>query len=494
MKKLCSLFLLCTAVIFASCSKDDPTPGLTDVAFNNLAVDGGEEATTLVLKLTFDKAIEGLSTEDITLEAGATGAVKGILTDKGDGVYELSVSGITTEGEVIVSVAKTGYKITPASKGVVVQYVKPLHNVTFNSLTAAAGEGKITVLTLTFSEEIKDLTMEDIRFEAGETGAVKEALTAKGGGLYELTLNGVTTGGEVKISVSKAGYEITPDLKTVTVSPNGPAGIAFSDLTANGASLTFTTTKLTLTFDEAVTGLTAEDITLSEGITKGMVTDKGYGVYELTVSGVKAEGSVTVTVSKTGYMFTPASRDVAVFHKPAGNIVGNYFYSDGTHSGDKDPEKTVVGIVFWQDPNDPEHGKIVSLIEKEETAWSTEIVVLGADSDTDGVANTNLVKNVSGYETKYPVVAWCAALTDGGREWYIPAYDELEALYEAWRADSDAFDAILTGGGGVVMTQGEPWSSTERGSDGMDCIRFSCGTNMGIYKGYKKPARAIAAF
>lgn len=87
-----------------------------------MTANGSATETTTVLTLTFDKAIEGLAAADIALTAGETGAIKGALTAKTNGVYELAVSGITKGGEVTVAVAKTNYTITPAYKTVTVNY------------------------------------------------------------------------------------------------------------------------------------------------------------------------------------------------------------------------------------------------------------------------------------------------------------------------------------------------------------------------------------
>lgn len=116
MKKIFSLMLLCAAVVFSSCNnEDDP---LIPVAFSNLTANGSPTEMTTALTLTFSQAIPELSADDITLVAGETGATKGTLTDKGDGVYELAVNDVEQIGVVTVEVAKEGYMITPASKRV----------------------------------------------------------------------------------------------------------------------------------------------------------------------------------------------------------------------------------------------------------------------------------------------------------------------------------------------------------------------------------------
>jgi hypothetical protein len=90
--------------------------------------------------------------------------------------------------------------------------------------------------------------------------------------------------------------------------------VTFDTLTADG-SATVTTTKLTLTFSAAITGLTETDITItpgSTGTTRGTLTSIGPGAYELTVSGITAGGQITVGVFKPGYAINPASKPVTV--------------------------------------------------------------------------------------------------------------------------------------------------------------------------------------
>lgn len=120
-KKLFSILLLCVVVMLASCKKDTPT-GLVTTAFSTLTANGSATETTTALTLTFDKAIEGLAAADITLAVGETGAIKGALTAKTNGVYELVVNDIVKGGDITVAVAKAGYTITPASKTVTVNY------------------------------------------------------------------------------------------------------------------------------------------------------------------------------------------------------------------------------------------------------------------------------------------------------------------------------------------------------------------------------------
>jgi len=87
--------------------------------------------------------------------------------------------------------------------------------------------------------------------------------------------------------------------------------IEFSALTANG-DVNTTTTELTITFDQAVPGLTAADFTVT-GATRGTLSGTG-PVYTLTISDITVEHgqTVNVAVAKDGFTFAPANRDVVV--------------------------------------------------------------------------------------------------------------------------------------------------------------------------------------
>ncbi|MDR0316567.1 MAG: endo-1,4-beta-xylanase [Treponema sp.] len=94
-------------------------------------------------------------------------------------------------------------------------------------------------------------------------------------------------------------------------------GIArtFKSLTQNGSAKT-ATTKLTLTFDDDITGLAASDITLTAGTTganKGALTRTTKGVYDLALSGITNSGSVTVLAEKSGYTITGGPKTVSIF-------------------------------------------------------------------------------------------------------------------------------------------------------------------------------------
>jgi len=124
----------------------------------------------------------------------------------------------------------------------------------------------------------------------------------------------LTRGGPAVYADGAVVPEVAADLTLYAVW--NLTNITFVSLTANGAANTVTTTELTLTFSDAVPGLSITDITVI-GATKGALSGSG-PVYTLTVSDIAAEGDVvTVSVaSPEGYTITPAQLSTVV-HKEA---------------------------------------------------------------------------------------------------------------------------------------------------------------------------------
>lgn len=142
-------------------------------------------------------------------------------------------------------------------------------------------------------------------------------------------------------------------------------------------------------------------------------------VAELTVS--VANRSKTITVYQSRY------------------AIGDTYSVDGV--------KGTVGILTGQN-----HGKIYKY-KHEYYAWSTEEVLTGANSATDGEYNMNVILQIPGYETLYPAFK---AITDmnvnGITGWYLPAIGELQELGNNGIQIPDSYNAYI-------------WSSTEYSSN-----------------------------
>ncbi len=191
--------------------------------------------------------------------------------------------------------------------------------------------------------------------------------------------------------------------------------------------------------------------------------------------------SVTSLPSTT----TPARR-------PGTWQVGDYYNVNGKE-----------GVVFWVDETG-KHGKIVSMTESgSKLDWSSDKYerkrLIGADSETDGAKNMVVVKQILGWESKYPAFKWCADLGEG---WYLPAKEELK-LFTLDTAVHDKVNRTLAQHGGKRLAEKGAnfwyWSSTE---SSYKYNRMFCAWYVGMYngdtydypKGFNSYVRAVSAF
>ena len=150
-----------------------------------------------------------------------------------------------------------------------------------------------------------------------------------------------------------------------------------------------------------------------------------------------------------------------------GELVENFAdYVNGTLA----PEKYRVGdyysvngkegVVFWVDSSG-KHGKIICLRESLGVLqWSSDTNeqkrLIGADDKNNGANNMAVVKQISGWESKYPAFKWCADL---GEDWYLPAINELR-LFTLDESVHDAVNQTLAIKGKKLNSTWY-WSSTE---------------------------------
>ena len=171
--------------------------------------------------------------------------------------------------------------------------------------------------------------------------------------------------------------------------------------------------------------------------------------------------------------------------------VGDY-YDDGEKQG----------VVFWVDASG-EHGKIVSLTESSKIPWTSdkteEKTIIDTNSEGDGAYNTNIVKQIYDWQSKYPAFKWCADLGEG---WYLPAIEELK-LFTLDNTVRNAINQTLATKGGTkipdIGTVHWYWSSTESTVKykGMFCVwlvTMSLGDTYDYYKYLNYSVRAVSAF
>jgi hypothetical protein len=217
----------------------------------------------------------------------------------------------------------------------------PSGGVTYTvTADGAANATTTTKLTFAFSSAVSGLTAADVTLTNGTGSATKGTLTGN-----DLSVT-VATAGTVKVKIAKSGVDSSEKTVTIHKSSGGdPAGVAYT-VTADGAADTTTTTKLTFAFSSAVSGLTAADVTLTNGTgsaTKGTLTGN-----DLSVT-VATAGTVKVKVAKDGVDAT--EKEVTV-HKLSGGATAD------------DPLTMIVGADStdnWEEILAKAEGKFVAL-------------------------------------------------------------------------------------------------------------------------------------
>ena len=121
------LLALAGLTLTTACDKEEngEKDDKINVSFLNLSADGSNTyGSTSLLTLEFNRPIEGLTADDISLNAGQTGARKGKLTEVNDGVYELTVTDIKAKGTITATVERDGYRFSPNAKSVTAYYTE----------------------------------------------------------------------------------------------------------------------------------------------------------------------------------------------------------------------------------------------------------------------------------------------------------------------------------------------------------------------------------
>jgi hypothetical protein len=216
-----------------------------------------------------------------------TGATTASVTANASGGYSFTV----VNGSYTVTPTKAGFVFTPGSQAVTVSGANKTAN--FSSAQAFTITGTISG-TGGNGATVK------------LTGTSTSTVTANASGVY--TFTGVTNG-SYTVTPTKTGFTFTPTSQAVTV--NG------ANATAN-----FSSAVQTFTITGTISGAGGSGATVKlTGTATATVTANSSGVY--TFTGVQ-NGSYTVTPTKSGHTYIPASRTATV---SSANVTGLNFTS-----------------------------------------------------------------------------------------------------------------------------------------------------------------------
>ena len=149
---------------------------------------------------------------------------------------------------------------------------------------------------------------------------------------------------------------------------------------------------------------------------------------EITSSWLKcsqtADGAKVVVAANSNYEVRNA--EVKIYSEKYGKegvVITVNQGACGCKIGDVMTVNKTKGVVFYIDNN---MIKLVSTNATTSSKYSTEYVATSADDWHNGANNMAVIKARSSWSSKYPAFKWCS---DRGTGWYLPAYYELQELY-----------------------------------------------------------------
>ena len=265
-----------------------------------------------LLTFSFALPVTGLVVGDITLTSDTGDATKSSLAGSGT-TWNLVIS-VVTQGDIKVNINKAG--IDPAEKQVAVYKELISYTAVPDGTAVTADTSKITV---TLAETVPGFT--DGNIDAVLTTGTFTIGTITGSGtVWEIPISSVDVAGTVTVTITHPSVNASP--KTVDVYKQFTT--ISSAVQTGGVSGTTDSTGIIITFSAPITGLTAAEVTITNGTgsaTKSSTaptTGDGGSSWTVGLSSVGVQGDVTVAVARTGVINDSTS--VAVYKDSSGPI------------------------------------------------------------------------------------------------------------------------------------------------------------------------------
>lgn len=343
-------------------------------------------------------------------------------------------------------------------------YILPLYNgiaITLGENTAAEAKTGIVALTTAYGKEtIIDITIAGrepyISFDTRE----KEVSAAKQTEYVNLqtniSFNQLVVNSSVDwckaelVNSTAAIYAKSNEVKFIgdqSVSKVGDSSMNYNTATSYSLKLTFDVNELTESREALITVSSKDGQTSSvlKIIQRGLV----FEIEDMQIGFDKNAGSRTITINTTASDWdAQSSASWCTFSKNGNQIIVRVTTSTEDRIATitfKDFDATIVvhqskyavGDMFSENGVEGTVGYIgdeVRYVYKiitgsGSTAWSTEDVLTGANSEIDGEYNMNIIKKNELWQDFYPSLLLCERLnTNGIIGWYLPAINELKVL------------------------------------------------------------------
>ena len=261
--------------------------------------------------VVFSKSVSGFTAADVTL-GGTAGATTAVVTG-GPATYNVSVSGMTSDGTVTASVnANAAVDVagnnSAASTSTDNQatYDATAPTVTIDQAGAQADPTNSSPInfTVVFSEAVSGFTAADVTL--GGTAGATTAVVTGGPATYTVAVSGMTSDGTVLASVNaNAAADTAGNNSAASTSTDNTVTYIATILTVTidqAAAQTDPTNaspiNFTVVFSAATSDFVTGDVTLSgtAGATAATVTGSGT-TYNVAVSGMTSNGTVIATIA-----------------------------------------------------------------------------------------------------------------------------------------------------------------------------------------------------
>jgi hypothetical protein len=261
--------------------------------------------------VVFSAVVTDFATGDVTL-GGTAGATTAIVTGSGT-TYNVAVSGMTTSGTVIASIAAgvahdaaNQSNTASTSADNTVTYNTIALTVTINQAAAQADPTNISPINFTviFNKATTDFATGDVTL--GGTASATTATVTGGPIIYNVAVTGMVTNGTLIASIA-AGVAHdaagNPNISSTSSDNIVTYNISPLKVTINQAAAQLDPTNaspinFTVLFNEVVTDFVTGDVTLggTAGATTATVTGSDT-TYNLAVSGMTTSGTVIASIA-----------------------------------------------------------------------------------------------------------------------------------------------------------------------------------------------------
>jgi len=382
--------------------------------------------------LTFNQKVQSSSyPESLVVKAGAAATVAGQTIAIYSGSNLTNTACTSRTGSFTVPTSGTyylGFQCTSAAD---------MYYLYVDDITLTGGAAPTTY---SISGTVSGATASGVTMSL--TGAATATTTTDTSGNY--TFSGLANG-TYTVTPSKSGYTFSPASTSVTISG------------ANQTGKNFTATAVaTYSISGTVSGATASGVTMSlTGASTATTTTATDGTYSF--SGL-ANGTYTVTPSKTGYTFSPASASVTI---SSANQTGKNFVSTASGGGGS---VLTSGVGVTGSVAQGAYAYYTIVVPSGATALSVTLTGLSADVDLYDMAPTTAGGTASNPTTSsYTGRSWNSGTANETLSHSSPINGTWAIGVYGYAAGSYTVTATVTAGGTTYSISGTVSGATASG-------------------------------